>query len=86
MTVKRNMSLLVALAALPLAACGAGSTSSGAVASASSAGPAQPRAKNVILFIGDGMGVSTVTAMRIYAGQKRGQSGEVRLDLLRGLF
>ncbi len=76
MTVMRNMSLLVALAALPLAACGAGSTSSGAVASASSAGPAQPRAKNVILFIGDGMGVSTVTAMRIYAGQKQGQSGE----------
>jgi len=35
-----------------------------------------PRAKNVILFIGDGMGVSTVTAARIYAGQKQGMSGE----------
>ncbi|MGB3805732.1 MAG: alkaline phosphatase [Erythrobacter sp.] len=34
------------------------------------------RAKNVILFIGDGMGVSTVTAARIYAGQKKGMSGE----------
>lgn len=35
-----------------------------------------PRAKNVILFVGDGMGVSTITAGRIYAGQKRGQDGE----------
>ena len=33
-------------------------------------------AKNVILFIGDGMGVSTVTAMRIYAGQLEGNPGE----------
>lgn len=30
------------------------------------------RAKNVILFIGDGMGVSTVTAARILAGQQPG--------------
>lgn len=34
------------------------------------------KAKNVILFIGDGMGVSTVTAARIFAGQLQGQSGE----------
>ena len=34
------------------------------------------KAKNVILFIGDGMGISTVTAARIYAGQKQGQTGE----------
>ncbi len=33
-------------------------------------------AKNIILFIGDGMGVSTVTASRIFAGQLRGESGE----------
>jgi len=43
--------------------------------------PKQPadspsRAKNVILFIGDGMGVSTVTAARILEGQLRGESGE----------
>ncbi len=36
----------------------------------------QAEAKNVILFIGDGMGVSTLTAARIYAGQKRGEDGE----------
>ncbi|TDI59786.1 MAG: alkaline phosphatase [Alphaproteobacteria bacterium] len=34
------------------------------------------KAKNVILFIGDGMGVSTVTAARIYDGQSRGEQGE----------
>lgn len=35
-----------------------------------------PQAKNVILFVGDGMGVSTVTAMRIFAGQSQGLDGE----------
>lgn len=34
------------------------------------------RARNVILFVGDGMGVSTVTAGRIRAGQLAGRSGE----------
>ncbi|XP_067243357.1 alkaline phosphatase, tissue-nonspecific isozyme [Chanodichthys erythropterus] len=33
-------------------------------------------AKNVILFLGDGMGVSTVTAARILKGQMSGKSGE----------
>lgn len=33
-------------------------------------------AKNVILFVGDGMGVSTITAARIFAGQKEGNTGE----------
>ena len=35
-----------------------------------------PNAKNVILFVGDGMGVSTLTAARILEGQKAGKSGE----------
>ena len=34
------------------------------------------KAKNVILFVGDGMGVSTVTAARILEGQLKGMSGE----------
>ncbi len=34
------------------------------------------RAKNVILFVGDGMGLSTVAAARIREGQLRGASGE----------
>ena len=33
-------------------------------------------AKNVILFVGDGMGVSTLTAARILEGQLRGEDGE----------
>ena len=72
----RSLTLLLASTTLALGACTTdrGPTS---VASASTAAPAeQPRAKNVILFIGDGMGISTITAMRIYAGQKQGQTGE----------
>lgn len=34
------------------------------------------KAKNVILFVGDGMGISTVTAARILAGQQQGGTGE----------
>ncbi len=33
-------------------------------------------ARNIILFIGDGMGISTVTAARIHAGQLEGADGE----------
>ena len=33
-------------------------------------------AKNIILFVGDGMGISTVTAARIFEGQLRGENGE----------
>lgn len=38
--------------------------------------PNTRRAKNVILFVGDGMGVSTLTAARILEGQLRGEPGE----------
>lgn len=34
------------------------------------------KAKNIILFVGDGMGVSTVTASRILDGQNKGNLGE----------
>jgi alkaline phosphatase len=34
------------------------------------------KAENVILFIGDGMGISTITAARILEGQLRGLNGE----------
>ncbi|XP_067659275.1 alkaline phosphatase, tissue-nonspecific isozyme-like isoform X2 [Haliotis asinina] len=36
-------------------------------------------AKNVILFLGDGLGISTVTAARIYKGQVQNRSGEETL-------
>lgn len=38
--------------------------------------PINHKAKNVILFVGDGMGVSTVTAARILEGQLNGRDGE----------
>ena len=77
MTLRRSI-ILAAAAALPLAACSPASYGQQGIASASAAPveAQEPKAKNVILFIGDGMGVSTVTAARIYAGQKQGQSGE----------
>lgn len=37
---------------------------------------AAPQKRNVILFLGDGMGISTITAARIFAGQQQGASGE----------
>lgn len=39
----------------------------------------ESRAKNIILFLGDGMGISTVTAARIFDGQLRGENGEENL-------
>ncbi len=38
-----------------------------------------PVARNVILFVGDGMSFATVAAARILEGQKRGESGESNL-------
>jgi alkaline phosphatase len=40
---------------------------------------ALPRAKNVIFFLGDGMGINTLTAARIFAV---GESGELTIDTL----
>lgn len=36
----------------------------------------QPLAKNVILFVGDGMSITTLTASRIWQGQQQGLLGE----------
>ena len=43
---------------------------------ATTKGPGQGKAKNIILFMGDGMGISTVTAARILEGQMQGKMGE----------
>ena len=77
MTRARNL-FMIATAAATIALGGCTRADSPAtVASVPAPSADQPaQAKNVILFIGDGMGISTITAMRIYAGQKRGQSGE----------
>ncbi|XP_051163905.1 alkaline phosphatase 4-like [Leptopilina boulardi] len=36
----------------------------------------EKKAKNIIIFIGDGMGISTITAGRIFKGQSKGFNGE----------
>ncbi|XP_069583122.1 alkaline phosphatase-like [Ranitomeya imitator] len=38
--------------------------------------PINHRAKNLIMFLGDGMGVTTISAARIYQGQLRKETGE----------
>lgn len=38
--------------------------------------PIEGRAKNIILFLGDGMSIPTLGAARVYSAQKRGASGE----------
>ncbi|GAB2512597.1 alkaline phosphatase [Lysobacter humi (ex Lee et al. 2017)] len=45
-------------------------------AQAAARGAMTGRAKNVILFVGDGMSLTTVAAARILEGQRRGQTGE----------
>ena len=77
---KRSLATLIASSALALGACtmdgGSAPLASASTAAPADAPQAEARAKNVILFIGDGMGISTITAARIYAGQKQGQTGE----------
>jgi alkaline phosphatase len=34
------------------------------------------KAKNIIVFVGDGMGIPVITAARIHKGQKQGKPGE----------
>jgi len=48
-------------------------------AKAASNGAMRGKAKNVILFLGDGMSLTTVAAARVLAGQREGQPGEETL-------
>ncbi|MFC5551628.1 alkaline phosphatase [Massilia aerilata] len=75
---------LTTFAAGVLMACGAATLSGCATAPPpSTAGTLQARdierARNVIFFLGDGMGINTLTAARIYAV---GESGELTIDTL----
>lgn len=45
-------------------------------AAAANRGAMQGQARNVVLFVGDGMSLETVAAARILAGQRAGQPGE----------
>ena len=78
------MACVVALAATPFSACWSAdptaddwyAAGAATVARAQARQPVPGLAKNVILFVGDGMGVTTVTAARILDGQRKGGSGE----------
>lgn len=48
-------------------------------ATAASHGAMNGKAKNVILFLGDGMSLTTVAAARIFEGQRKGNPGEENL-------
>ncbi|MEM6476491.1 MAG: alkaline phosphatase [Pseudomonadota bacterium] len=75
----RSFALMLVSAALSLGGCvynGGDRYTPAATERPVATAPAEKKAKNVILFIGDGMGISTITAARIYEGQKRGESGE----------
>jgi alkaline phosphatase len=74
---------LTTFAASVLMACGAATLTGCATAPPTSAAtvPARDmdRARNVIFFLGDGMGINTLTAARIYAV---GEAGELTIDTL----
>lgn len=72
----RSFCLATCAATLGLGGCTATVAQDAPQTAAAPVAASEQRAKNVILFIGDGMGISTVTAARIYAGQKQGQTGE----------
>ncbi len=90
MTMSVKSSLILAASLLALSACQPAVQSKASpevkTQKQTQATPLQPtaplriepgkKAKNVILFIGDGMGVSTITAARIFDGQSKGMSGE----------
>ena len=69
---KRSVRHLAAAGTMALAAACA--SQGGPTPDATAASATAPR--NVILFLGDGMGISTVTAARILAGQLQGGPGE----------
>jgi alkaline phosphatase len=70
----KKWTIAAGVAAFTLAACGGGSTAT-PVAEAKPA--AEP--KNILFFLGDGMGMTTMTAARIY---KVGEDGELTMDTL----
>ena len=80
---KATALVLLLSSAAPLGACSpAGNSASAVERSASTdgtpgaAGRAAPAPRNVVVFVADGMGISTVTAARIFDGQQQGLDGE----------
>ena len=85
MTVKtphldRFSALLILLITFLLTSCLAENVENGNSGDSHSQNPLEKASnltpKNIIIFIGDGMGVSTITAGRIFDGQSKGKKGE----------
>lgn len=75
----RRLSILAApLLALAVASCGSDDDNNAPVTQPPAAGSTAP-AKNVVFFLGDGMGMTTMTAARIY---KVGEDGDLTMDTL----
>jgi alkaline phosphatase len=72
-----KLATLAALTAAALAGCG--SEGAGGETSAASSGQVSAAPKNVIFFLGDGMGMTTLTAARIYSV---GEDGDLTIDTL----
>lgn len=72
-----KLTAAAALIAVLLAGCGSDSDSGST--SAGNGGQVAAATKNVIFFIGDGMGMTTLTAARIYSV---GEDGELTIDTL----
>jgi alkaline phosphatase len=73
-------SVLMACGAATLTGCASAPPSTSAAAvQAPSIDRVSDRARNVIFFLGDGMGINTLTAARIYAV---GEAGELTIDTL----
>lgn len=78
----RLVPLSLLSASLLLSACGGGSGGGPSFLPAASSPPKSEAAapkKNVLFFLGDGMGITTLTAARIY---KVGEDGELTIDQL----
>ncbi|MGX6566773.1 alkaline phosphatase [Cupriavidus necator] len=75
----RRLSILAApLLALAVASCGSDDDNNAPVTQPPAAGSTAPT-KNVVFFLGDGMGMTTMTAARIY---KVGEDGDLTMDTL----
>jgi alkaline phosphatase len=71
--------VLAALAGCAATGPASAPATTGQAPSASTAATLEPRAKNVLFFLGDGLGLNTLTAARIYA---IGEDGQLTIDTL----
>ena len=76
---KYAAAIAAAIAMTALAGCGSDGTSNVGNATPDAGTSTTTPTKNVVFFLGDGMGLTTMTAARIY---KVGEDGELTMDTL----